>query len=129
MTQALAGVGPELGLAMSPPELTHYPFFIGPGVLLGAAGVLFNHILLAGLDLFTIWSRRSGWSLVLALSLGLTFLLAVAPTATGGGEQIITALIVEPGGLGALCLLLALRTAATVGSYAAGMRGVCSPQF
>ena len=123
MTQALAGVGPELRLPMSTPDLAHYPFYLGLGVLLGAAGVLFNRLLVGGLDLFAAWSRRAGWSLVLLLSLGLSLLLFLAPTATGGGEQIVPALTGAAPGLAALALLLLVRTVATVASYAAGMPG------
>ncbi len=123
MTQALAGVGPELRLDMEAPALAHYPLFIGLGVLLGAAGVLFNRILLVSLDLFAGWSRRAGWSLVIVLSLGLSALLVLVPAATGGGEQIVPPLTTGSHGLGELCLLLLLRTAATIGSYAAGMPG------
>lgn len=123
MTQALAGVGPELRLAMNAPPLAHYPYFVGLGVLLGAGGVLFNRLLLGGLDLLAAWSRRSGWTLVATFALALTALLFLAPSATGGGEQIVGQLTGESLGLGALCLLLALRVAATVGSYAAGMPG------
>jgi CIC family chloride channel protein len=60
---------------------------------------------------------------VLALSLGLTALLFVAPAATGGGEQIVQPVTTEHRSLAALLLLLALRAAATVSSYAAGTPG------
>ena len=123
ITQALAGVGPELRLPMSAPDLAHYPFFIGLGVLLGAAGAVFNRLLVGGLDLFAAWSRRAGWSLVLTLSLGLALLLVLAPDATGGGEQIVPMLTAASPGFAALALLLLLRTATTIGSYAAGMPG------
>lgn len=123
MTQTLAGVGPELRLAMDAPPLAHYPHFVGLGVLLGAGGVLFNRLLLGGLDLVAAWSRRSGWTLVATFALALTALLFLAPSATGGGEQIVGMLTGESIGLGALCLLLVLRVTATVGSYAAGMPG------
>ena len=123
MTQALAGVGPELRLPMSAPDLTHYPFFLGLGILLGAAGVLFNRLLVGSLDLFAAWSRRAGWTLVLTLSLGLTLLLFLAPLATGGGEQIVPLLTGAVPDLAVLMLILVVRTVATVGSYAAGMPG------
>jgi chloride channel protein, CIC family len=123
VTEAVAGVGPELRLQMSAPLLPHYPLFAGLGLVLGACGVLFNRILVGASDLFAAWSRRAGWSLVLALSLGLTALLFVAPAATGGGEQIVQPLTSEHRSLAALLLLLALRAAATVSSYAAGTPG------
>ena len=52
VTQAMAGVGPELRLDMAPPELVHYPWYGLLGVLLGAAGVLLNCMLLHALDFF-----------------------------------------------------------------------------
>ena len=93
------------------------------GVALGVAGVALNRGLLAALDLFAAWSRRVGWSLVLTLSVGLTALLYAAPNATGGGEQIIQPLVAGRPDLAGLLLLLVLRTATTLASYAAGVPG------
>ena len=123
VTEAIAGVGPELRLTIDAPSLAQYPLFIGLGVLLGAGGAAFNRLILVSLDLFGAWSRRSPTSLVLALSLGLTVLLYAAPQATGGGEQIIPLLTAVPPEIGALLLLLALRCVATLTSYAAGAPG------
>ena len=123
LTQAVAGVGPELRLAMTAPLLWHYPFYVGLGVVLGGMGVLFNRILLSVLVLFAAWSRRAGWTLVLALALGLTGLLFWAPSATGGGESLVQSLTTEILAPSALLSLLALRALATIASYAAGTPG------
>ena len=81
---------------MNAPLLWHYPLFAGLGVVLGAVRrPVQSRPRLAASDLFAAWSRRAGWTLVLALSLGLTALLFVAPAATGGGEQIVQPLMAE----------------------------------
>jgi len=123
LTQAVAGVGPELRLTMTAPLLWHYPFYVSLGVVLGGMGVLFNRILLSVLVLFAAWSRRAGWTLVLALALGLTGLLFWAPSATGGGESLVQSLTTEILAPSALLSLLALRALATIASYAAGTPG------
>jgi len=123
VTQAMAGVGPELRLDMAPPELVHYPWYALLGVLLGAAGVLLNRMLLHALDLFAAWSRRAGWSLVLFLATSLTLLLFRQPLATGGGEQIIPPMLAQHAGEADLLALFALRWLATVASYSAGAPG------
>jgi chloride channel protein, CIC family len=108
---------------MAPPELVHYPWYALLGVLLGAAGVLLNRMLLRALDLFAVWSRRAGWSLVLFLATSLTLLLFRQPLATGGGEQIIPPMLAQHAGEADLLALFALRGLATVASYAAGAPG------
>jgi CIC family chloride channel protein len=123
VTEVLAGVGPELSLTMTAPRLAHYPLFAGLGILLGAFGVAFNRLVLAALDLFAGWSERAGWTLVLALSLGLTTLLFTLPAGTGGGEQLVQPLVARHLPLDALLVLLGVRLAATLASYAAGAPG------
>ncbi len=123
VTEVVAGVGPELRLPMAAPHLAHYPLFAGLGVLLGAFGVAFNALVLTALNLFTGWSKRAGWTLVIALSAGLTALLFVLPAATGGGEQLIQPLVALNLPLVSLLGLLAIRLVATLASYAAGAPG------
>ena len=86
--------------------------FAGLGMLLGAFGVAFNALVLAALDLFTGWSKRAGWTLVIALSAGLTTLLFVLPAATGGGEQLIEPLVALHLPLSSLLGLLFVRLVA-----------------
>ena len=123
VTEAIAGVGPELRLTIDAPSLAQYPLFIALGVALGAGGAVFNRLVLLSLDVFGAWSRRAPTSLVLVLALGLTALLYTMPQATGGGEQIIPSLTAMPPEIGALLLLLVLRCGASLASYAAGAPG------
>lgn len=123
VTEVFAGVGPELRLTIDPPVLADYPFYVVLGVLLGAAGAVFNRLVLVTLDVFGAWSRRSPTTLVLCMALGLTALLWTMPLAAGGGEQIVPMLTAASPGLAALLLLLAVRTLATLASYSAGAAG------
>lgn len=123
VTEVFAGVGPELRLAIDPPALADYPFYVVLGVLLGAAGAVFNHLVLVSLDVFGTWSRRAPTTLVLCMALGLTALLWAMPLATSGGEQIVPLLSASSPELATLLLLLAVRTLATVASYGAGAPG------
>ncbi|MGD9507910.1 MAG: H(+)/Cl(-) exchange transporter ClcA [Geminicoccaceae bacterium] len=123
VTEVFAGVGPQLRLAIDPPALADYPLYIALGVLLGAAGAVFNHLVLVTLDFLGAWSRRAPTTLVLSLALGLTALLWTMPLTTGGGEQIVPMLTAASPGFATLLLLLAVRTLATLLSYGAGAPG------
>jgi CIC family chloride channel protein len=123
VTQGISGVGPELRLPMVAPPLHHYPLFLVLGVLLGAFGAVFNRMIMLSLDFFSAWSTRAGWSLVLTIAVGITVLLFLLPAGAGGGEQIVQSLQGQMLGLDALALLLLVRLAATLASYAAGTPG------
>lgn len=123
VTEAIAGVGPELRLPIEMPALGEYPLYVALGIIAGAAGAAFNGLVLATLDLLGGWSRRAPLTLDLALALGLTALLYAMPLASGGGEAIIPQLTAASPELATLLLLLLLRTAATLLSYGAGAPG------
>ncbi|MFO1075560.1 MAG: chloride channel protein, partial [Geminicoccaceae bacterium] len=118
-----AGLGPEIALQADAPPLAHYPWFLALGVVLGVFGVLLNGLILLTLDLFAAWSRRAGWSLVMALALALAALLTFLPDGAGGGEQLLEPMTAMAAPLPMLALLLAVRTAFTLASYAAGAPG------
>ncbi|MFO1071867.1 MAG: chloride channel protein [Geminicoccaceae bacterium] len=123
ITEMVAGLGPEIALQADAPPLAHYPWFLALGVVLGVFGVLLNGLILATLDLFAAWSRRAGWSLVMALALALAALLTFLPDGAGGGEQLLEPMTAMAAPLPMLALLLAVRTAFTLASYAAGAPG------
>ena len=123
VTEKVMGVGPQLALPPANPALATYPLFAVLGIVLGIAGVGFNRGLLVTLDVMAGWSRRAGWSLVLALGLGLASLLLVLPGTVGGGEQIIDPSMFGSLELRTLALLLVVRTVTTLVSYAAGTPG------
>ena len=123
VTEAISGVGPELRLPMAAPLLAHYPLFLAMGIILGVLGAVFNRLVLATLAVFSVWSRRAGWSLVLALSLATAALSFLLPDGGGAGEQIIQPLVAQSLGTQALLVLLLVRLVATLASYAAGTPG------
>ena len=111
VTEAISGVGPELRLPMAAPLLAHYPLFLAMGIILGVVGAAFNRLVLATLAVFSAWSTRAGWSLVLALSLATAALLFLLPDGGGAGEQIIQPLVAQ-----------SLGTAGTAGAAAGPAR-------
>ncbi|MFO1068825.1 MAG: H(+)/Cl(-) exchange transporter ClcA [Geminicoccaceae bacterium] len=123
VTERMAGLGPELPMAMQAPSLAHYPFFVLLGAALGALGVLFNRMVLRTLDLFAAWNRVAGWSQVVVMALVLATLLQVMPAATTGGEAIVPTLAGSVPGLGFLVMLFLARYLFTLGSYAMGTPG------
>lgn len=123
VTEAVSGVGPELRLPMTAPLLAHYPLFLAMGIILGVVGAAFNRLVLVSLAVFSAWSTRAGWSLVLILSTATAAMLFVLPDGAGAGEQIIQPLVDRSLGMQALLILLLVRLAATLASYAAGTPG------
>ena len=79
VTQAVAGVGPELRLPMSAPLAVALSILRrSRRAARGLRRPVQSRPAVGASDLFAAWSRRAGWSLVLALSLGLTALLFLA---------------------------------------------------
>ena len=108
VTEVVAGVGPELRLPMTAPQLAHYPVVRRPRRAAGCRS--------AWRSIASCWPRstcspagRGGpagpW--FSPCPLGLTALLFVLPAATGGGEQLIQPLVAPHRPLGSLLVLLA----------------------
>ena len=125
VTEVVAGVGPELRLPMTAPQLAHYPVLRRPRHAAGCrSACLFNRTRADGAEPV----RR----LVAAgrldprhrpVARACTALLFVPPAATGGGEQLVSRWWPLHLPLGSLLGLLAVRLVATLASYAAGAPG------
>jgi len=97
--------------------------FLALGVLLGAAGVLYNHVTLAALR----FSDRFGWisSVYKAALIGAVVGLVAwfAPMLGGGGDPLTQAILSQPPGISVLLTIFLLRFLMGPLSYAAGTPG------
>ncbi|MFN8169632.1 MAG: ClC family H(+)/Cl(-) exchange transporter [Candidatus Nanopelagicales bacterium] len=97
--------------------------FAALGVLLGAAGVAYNALVVASLDVFDRFSRIPPELRAAAIG-GFVVLVGIgAPSIIGGGEVLAEKVLVASTSIGVLVLLLALRWFLGPISYAAGTPG------
>ncbi len=105
------------------PPLGELPLYALLGVLIGGYGVLFNGALLHALDGTAALMRRHVGLTVAAAGAMIGLVVWFAPQAAGGGERLIVTLLADERSLGAVALLLFMRTVTTVGSYSVGTPG------
>ncbi len=124
VTEVIAGVGPELQIVVHTPPLWHYPIFIGLGLLLGAAGVLFNKIMLASLNGTDALTERRPYLFPMVFAALVGALLVLLPEATGGGDDFVYRMLHgEEYTLAMLVLILIVRSVTTFGSYTCRIPG------
>ena len=124
LTEHVAGVGPDLTLpGATGVPIAAYILFPFLGAAIGAFGVLFNHGLLAGLALVGGWAERHRVMAELVIAAAIAAAFMTLPALTGGGEHLVTQLAADDLGPATLLALLALRTLATLASYAIGTPG------
>lgn len=124
VSDALLGAGPDMplpDLEMAP--LHALPLFPLLGVLIGALGVLFNHLLLGSIRSFRALGSGGGYVAAGLAGLILGALLWFVPHAVGGGESLVSELLLGQPALLFLVALLAVRLLTTVGSYGIGLPG------
>ena len=100
-----------------------YLLFLGFGVVMGALGVLYSHMVVAGLDLVDR-TRRIRPELQAALVGGVVGLLAfVAPEAIGSGESQVQAMLDGGHTFATIAILFAVRLVLGPLCYAPGLPG------
>lgn len=112
---------PVLHLSMAP--LAALPLFIVLGLLIGALGVFFNHLILAAGRVFRLLRERHAYPTAGAIGLILGAVLWWTPAALGDGVDLIESLLHSPLALLPLFLLLALRLLTTAGTLGLGLPG------
>jgi chloride channel protein, CIC family len=119
-------LGNQLDFAVARVSLTHvwqgWPF-LGLGVLLGAAGALYNTTIVAFLQMADRFSRRS--KVLPAVCIGAVVGLAgwFAPSVIGGGDNLTQAILSGRGTIATLTAIFLLRFFLGPWSYAAGTPG------
>jgi len=128
-TVAISGSTPFMALTSMAMPLSFLPAFIGLGVVLGSVGVVFNRMVLAGLDLsLQIGLRFSPYLIPALLGVVIGPMLVVFPEATGGGESLAVSIINNPLPIGLLGLVVLIRFFGTVASYSSGApAGIFAP--
>ncbi len=123
VTEDIAGVGPDLRIDAPSVPLWTLAGFVGLGVVLGALGVLFNAMLLRGLNL----TARIGetWPHAVPLGVGLVMgvLVVVLPEVTMGHEDLILQLVTHRNAALFLLAVVAGRLLTSVASYVSGVPG------
>lgn len=123
VTEQLAGIGPPLQVSVGYVPVWSFPLLALLGVFLGGLGVVFNKVLVATMDLFARLQGPSKWLPALAIGASSGFLLVVLPNATGGGEDLVSGLILNNNGIAVLLALTVLRFIGVLISYSAGVPG------
>ena len=120
-TAAISGSTPFMALPATAMPLSFLPVFIVLGAILGVLGVVFNHVILTGLELSRRIGLRTSPYLVPAL-LGLIIgpMLISFPQATGGGETLAVTLAQNPLPIGLLGLVVLARFFMSAASYSTG---------
>ncbi|NLN67820.1 MAG: H(+)/Cl(-) exchange transporter ClcA [Alcaligenaceae bacterium] len=128
-TVAISGSRPFMALDSTAMPLSFLPVFIVLGVILGAMGVLFNRMVLAGLDLsLQIGLRFSPYLIPALLGIVIGPMLVVFPEATGGGESLAVSIVNNPMPIGLLGLVILIRFFGTAASYSSGApAGIFAP--
>ncbi|MGB5830499.1 MAG: H(+)/Cl(-) exchange transporter ClcA [Thiohalocapsa sp.] len=120
----MLGQGPDMpmpDLDMAP--LESLPLFLLLGILIGALGVLFNHLLLGSVAAFRALGTPGAYTAAGVIGLILGALIWFAPNTVGGGETLVENLLHGQPALFFLLTLFAVRLLTTVGSYGLGLPG------
>lgn len=124
VTESIAGVGPDMRIAVPELPLLALPAFVGLGIVLGVVGVAFNACLLWSLDAArTLGMKTSFYVLPVAVGLLIGVLLVVRPEATLGGEKLAVTLAHEHLPLALLAGIVFIRFFMTMASYSTGVPG------
>jgi chloride channel protein, CIC family len=124
VAEAIGGQGALMPLAVPAMPLVLLPAFAALGIILGAAGILFNAALLRALDGAQHLGRRTSFFLLpAAAGLVIGVLLLLLPEATQGGETLAVTLARENLPLLTLAGIVLIRFAMTLTSYATGVPG------
>jgi chloride channel protein, CIC family len=123
MTEDIAGVGPDLSITVAATPLWALLAFAALGVLLGGMGVLFNAMLLRGLDLAASLDERIPYVAPVTVGLVIGVLLIVLPEATRGNEGLILQMIAQHNSVLFLFGVVAVRLITSPASYSTGVPG------
>lgn len=117
----LTGQAPDLGvIPLATPPLPFLPCFLLVGWLAGLLGVAYNQSLLA---LLRFRRRLNPWALPAILAVSICVTGWLLPHAAEGGYALVDRALTGAFGLPEALVLLGLRVALTVGSYATGAAG------
>ncbi|MCT8972638.1 H(+)/Cl(-) exchange transporter ClcA [Microbaculum marinisediminis] len=123
VTEDIAGVGPDLDIAVAAVPLWSLTAFLGLGLVIGALGVLFNFLVLRGLNLAAAIGARAPHAVPIGVGLVIGALVIVLPEATMGHEELILELVAAKNGAILLLAVVAVRLITSVASYSSGVPG------
>lgn len=123
VTQKIAGLGATLLIPTIETPLWMLPGFLLLGVGLGGVGVVFNFLILRGLDVIAWVSDRIPYLVPGVIAAIGGACLIYLPQVTGGNERLILELVKSNLSVGVLLALACLRLVATVASYSTGAPG------
>lgn len=120
----MIGSGPAIQMAVFelPSAKSLWLFFIF-GIMVGLAGLLFNHVLVGLLNQLDRFTGRERLLFVITVGFLIGFLAYIYPSSVGGGYEIIGQSIVMAPPLGILCTLFVLRFVTTMLCYSTGVPG------
>ncbi|MGF7161375.1 CIC family chloride channel protein [Rhodoligotrophos appendicifer] len=123
VTEMMAGVGPDLEIAVAQVPLWIFPGFLLLGGLMGVLGVALNAGLMRMVEFGAECQANMPYvyPAIVGFLIGAVFILL--PQAASGGEAVIMALSTQHTGIFALLLLATIRYLTTVTSYSTGVPG------
>lgn len=123
ITEDIAGVGPDLRIAVGATPLWMLVAFAGLGVVIGGMGVVFNLMLVRGLNLAAEIGERFPNAVPLGIGGIIGALVILLPEVTMGHEGLILDLISAEHGAMFLLGIVAIRFVTSVASYVSGVPG------
>lgn len=124
VTQELAGVRPFMAIDVPVTPLGLLPAFVGLGVVLGVAGVVFNRCLVRSMDFARALGNRSSFYIFPALAgFAVGILLVLNPDATKGGETLVVSMATANLALTSVAVIVLIRFVMTMISYSTGVPG------
>ena len=123
VTEDIAGVGPDLRIVVAATPLWLLVGFVGLGAVIGAMGVLFNLMLLKGLDLAAAIGERFPNLVPLVIGAVIGALVIILPEATMGHEGLIIDMVGAEHAAVFLLAIVAVRFVTSVASYVSGVPG------
>jgi chloride channel protein, CIC family len=123
VTEDIAGVGPDLKIVAQAVPLWTLGLFVVLGVVIGALGVLFNAMLIAGLDLTARITERYPHLVTIVVGLVIGALVMVLPEVTMGHEDLILTLVSQENAVIFLLAIAGIRLFTSVASYVSGVPG------
>ncbi|MEJ8574311.1 H(+)/Cl(-) exchange transporter ClcA [Microbaculum marinum] len=123
VTEDIAGVGPDLKISVGAVPLWALAGFVVLGVCIGALGVLFNWMLINGLNIVEKIGRWNPNIVPLVVGAIIGALVIVLPEVTMGHEDLILTLVNQKNAAIFLFSIVAVRLLTSVASYVSGVPG------
>ena len=109
--------------AFAPPLLKEYWLFSVLGIVFGITGLIFNKMLIAGMNFVQNYLKSRILPVALISGLLIAGVGILYPQLVGGGYDLINSILADSPGLSLLCFLFVIRFLLSIFSYSTGTAG------